>query len=117
MVITDDAIISAVKLSSRYINDRFLPDKAIDLIDEAASALRIEIDSMPEEIDTMFRQKIQLEVEREALKKETTPECLAKIEKLTAEINSLDEKITTLSAKYMQSYNFFCEFTSFIHKL
>ena len=60
-------------MSDRYITDRFLPDKAIDLIDEAASALRIEIDSMPEEIDTMFRQKIQLEVEREALKKETTP--------------------------------------------
>ena len=98
--ILDSALIQAAKLSDRYITDRFLPDKAIDLIDEAASALRIEIDSMPEEIDTMFRQKIQLEVEREALKKETTPECLAKIEKLTAEINSLDEKITTLKTQW-----------------
>ena len=98
--ILDSALIQAAKLSDRYITDRFLPDKAIDLIDEAASALRIEIDSMPEEIDTMFRQKIQLEVEREALKKETTPECVAKIEKLTAEIDSLDEKITTLKTQW-----------------
>ena len=98
--ILDSALIQAAKLSDRYITDRFLPDKAIDLIDEAASALRIEIDSMPEEIDTMFRQKIQLEVEREALKKETTPECLAKIDKLTAEINSLDEKITALKTQW-----------------
>ena len=98
--ILDSALIQAAKLSDRYITDRFLPDKAIDLIDEAASALRIEIDSMPEEIDSMFRQKIQLEVEREALKKETTPECLAKIEKLTAEINSLEEKITALKTQW-----------------
>ena len=98
--ILDSALIQAAKLSDRYITDRFLPDKAIDLIDEAASALRIEIDSMPEEIDTMFRQKIQLEVEREALKKETTPECLAKIEKLTKEIDSLDEKITRLKTQW-----------------
>ena len=98
--ILDSALIQAAKLSDRYITDRFLPDKAIDLIDEAASALRIEIDSMPEEIDSMFRQKIQLEIEREALKKETTPECLAKIEKLTAEIDSLEERITTLKTQW-----------------
>ncbi len=98
--ILDSALIQAAKLSDRYITDRFLPDKAIDLIDEASSALRIEIDSMPEEIDTMFRQKIQLEVEREALRKETSPECLAKIEKLTSEIDSLDEKITTLKTQW-----------------
>ena len=67
--ILDSAIIEAAKLSDRYITDRFLPDKAIDLIDEAASSLRIEIDSMPAEIDSMMRQKIQLEIEREALKK------------------------------------------------
>ena len=98
--ILDAALIQAAKLSDRYITDRFLPDKAIDLIDEAASALRIEIDSMPEEIDTMLRQKIQLEVEREALRKETSPECLAKIEKLTTEIDSLDEKITALKTQW-----------------
>lgn len=67
--ILDSALIQAAKLSDRYITDRFLPDKAIDLIDEAASSLRIEIDSMPEEIDIMSRQKVQLEIEREALKK------------------------------------------------
>lgn len=103
--ILDSALIQAAKLSDRYITDRFLPDKAIDLIDEAASALRIEIDSMPEEIDTMFRQKIQLEIEREALKKETTTECIAKIDKLTAEINSLEEKISTLKTQWEAEKN------------
>ena len=98
--ILDSALIEAVKLSDRYITDRFLPDKAIDLIDEAASALRIEIDSMPEEIDTMMRQKIQMEIEREALKKETTPECIAKIDKLTSEITELEGKILALKAQW-----------------
>jgi len=86
--ILDSALIAAAQLSDRYITDRFLPDKAIDLIDEAASALRIEIDSMPEEIDVMMRQKIQLEIEREALKKETSPESIAKIDKLTTEMTN-----------------------------
>ena len=103
--ILDSALIQAAKLSDRYITDRFLPDKAIDLIDEAASALRIEIDSMPEEIDTMFRQKIQLEIEKEALKKETSPECIAKIDKLTSEINELEEKISKLKTQWEQEKN------------
>ena len=98
--ILDSALIQAATLSDRYITDRFLPDKAIDLIDEAASALRIEIDSMPEEIDTMYRQKIQLEIEREALKKETSPESIAKIDKLTAEIDELAGKIDKLKAQW-----------------
>ena len=98
--ILDSALIAAAKLSDRYITDRFLPDKAIDLIDEAASALRIEIDSMPEEIDVMMRQKIQLEIEREALKKETSPECIAKIDKLTSEIDELESKISKLKAQW-----------------
>jgi ATP-dependent Clp protease ATP-binding subunit ClpB len=68
--ITDSAIIAAAQLSDRYISDRFLPDKAIDLIDEAASKLRIEIDSMPEELDYIERRIKQLEIEREALKRE-----------------------------------------------
>ncbi len=68
--ITDSALVAAAVLSDRYITSRFLPDKAIDLIDESASRLRIEIDSMPEEIDELTRRKIQLEIEREALKKE-----------------------------------------------
>ena len=98
--ILDSALIQAATLSDRYITDRFLPDKAIDLIDEAASALRIEIDSMPEEIDTMYRQKIQLEIEREALKKETSPESIAKIDKLTSEIDELSGKIDKLKAQW-----------------
>ena len=98
--ILDSALIAAAQLSDRYITDRFLPDKAIDLIDEAASALRIEIDSMPEEIDVMMRQKIQLEIEKEALKKETSPESIAKIDKLTSEIDELNGKIDTLKAQW-----------------
>ena len=98
--ILDSALIAAAKMSDRYITDRFLPDKAIDLIDEAASSLRIEIDSMPEEIDKMLRQKIQLEIEREALKKETSPECIEKIDKLSSEINGLDEQINKLKAQW-----------------
>ncbi len=98
--ILDSALIAAAQLSDRYITDRFLPDKAIDLIDEAASALRIEIDSMPEEIDVMLRQKIQLEIEREALKKETSPESIAKIDKLTTEIDDLEGKISKLKAQW-----------------
>ncbi len=103
--ILDSALIQAATLSDRYITDRFLPDKAIDLIDEAASALRIEIDSMPEEIDTMYRQKIQLEIEREALKKETSPESIAKIDKLTAEIDDLAGKIDKLKAQWEMEKN------------
>lgn len=99
--ILDSALIDAVKLSDRYITDRFLPDKAIDLIDEAASSLRIQIDSMPEEIDTLSRQKIQLEIEREALKKEDeNEECLCKINEISDEINKLTEKIDVLKKQW-----------------
>lgn len=98
--ILDSALIAAAKLSDRYITDRFLPDKAIDLIDEAASSLRIEIDSMPEEIDTLMRQKIQLEIEREALKKEDSSEAAAKIEDLTKQINEFEEKIAKLKVQW-----------------
>lgn len=98
--ILDSAIIEAAKLSDRYITDRFLPDKAIDLIDEAASSLRIEIDSMPEEIDSMMRQKIQLEIEREALKKEESDEAKAKCEDITKQVQILDDKITVMKAQW-----------------
>ena len=98
--ILDSAIIEAAKLSDRYITDRFLPDKAIDLIDEAASSLRIEIDSMPEEIDTMMRQKIQLEIEREALKKEESDEAKAKVEDITKQVTELEGKINVLKAQW-----------------
>ena len=98
--ILDSALIQAAKLSDRYITDRFLPDKAIDLIDEAASSLRIEIDSMPEEIDTLLRQKMQLEIEREALKKEDSAEALEKISNLTKQIEELEEKISKLKTQW-----------------
>lgn len=98
--ILDSAIIEAAKLSDRYITDRFLPDKAIDLIDEAASSLRIEIDSMPEEIDSMMRQKIQLEIEREALKKEDSDEAKAKVENITKQVTELEGKINVMKAQW-----------------
>lgn len=98
--ILDSALIQAAKLSDRYITDRFLPDKAIDLIDEAASSLRIEIDSMPEEIDTMLRQKIQLEIEREALKKESGAEVEEKIKNISKQIDELEKKIEVLKTQW-----------------
>lgn len=98
--ILDSALIQAAKLSDRYITDRFLPDKAIDLIDEAASSLRIEIDSMPEEIDTMMRQKIQLEIEREALKKETGEEVEAKIKDISRQIDDFEKKSNILKTQW-----------------
>ena len=100
--ILDSALIQAAKLSDRYITDRFLPDKAIDLIDEAASSLRIEIDSMPEEIDSMMRQKIQLEIEREALRKEESDEAKAKVDDISKQITELEEKINKMKAQWEQ---------------
>jgi len=96
--IADSAIIAAATLSNRYITERFLPDKAIDLIDEAASRLRMEIDSMPIEIDEIERRVMQLEIEKEALKKETDKESIERREKIEAELASLKEKGTALKA-------------------
>ena len=98
--IKDVALIGAAKLSQRYITDRFLPDKAIDLIDEAASMLRIEIDSMPVEIDTLERQKTQLEIEREALKKETDEASKDRLIHLEEQISLLQCKIDTLKCQW-----------------
>jgi len=98
--IKDSALIAAAKLSDRYITDRFLPDKAIDLIDESASRLRIEIDSMPTEIDTLERQKTQLEIEREALKKETDQASIEKIQNLESIVQELKEKIDALKSQW-----------------
>jgi ATP-dependent Clp protease ATP-binding subunit ClpB len=89
--ITDGAIVAASQLSERYITDRFLPDKAIDLVDEAASKLRIEIDSMPEELDTLERKVKQLEIEREALKREKDDASAKRLEELKKELSDLDE--------------------------
>ncbi len=90
--IKDDAIVSAAQLSNRYITSRFLPDKAIDLIDEAASRLRIEIDSLPTEIDTIERRIMQLEIERQALKKEQDPASKERLQKMEKELAGLKEE-------------------------
>lgn len=98
--ITDDAIIAAVELSRRYISDRFLPDKAIDLIDEAASTLRMEIDSMPAEIDQMERDIRRLEVEKKALRKEKKNGNSKKIKKIDKELAELKEKSKKLTMQW-----------------
>lgn len=95
--IKDDAIIAAVELSSRYISDRFLPDKAIDLIDEAAARLRLEMDSLPEELDTIERNIKQLEIEREAIKREHND---ARYKQLSNEIDELKKKESEGKAKW-----------------
>ncbi len=97
--IKDEAIIAAVELSSRYMTDRFLPDKAIDLIDESAAKLRLEMNSMPEELDKLERQIRQLEIEREAIKRENDE---IKLKELNIEISNLSVERDTLKAKWKQ---------------
>lgn len=98
--ITDAAIVAAATLSHRYISDRFLPDKAIDLVDEAASRLRMQVDSKPEELDELDRRIIQLKIEQEALKKETDSASKARLEKLSQELAELEEKSASLTARW-----------------
>ncbi len=98
--ITDAAIVAASQLSERYITDRFLPDKAIDLIDEAASKLRIEIDSMPEELDALERKVKQLEIEREALKREKDEASAKRLQELKKELSELNEQRNVLKAHW-----------------
>jgi ATP-dependent Clp protease ATP-binding subunit ClpB len=98
--IKDSAIVAAATLSHRYISDRFLPDKAIDLIDECASKLRIEIDSMPVEIDEIQRKITQAEIEREALKKETDPASKERLSKLESEIGDMKDDILKMKAHW-----------------
>ena len=98
--ITDGALLAAAMLSDRYLPARKLPDKAIDLIDEAASRLRIEIDSMPEEIDERTRRKIQLQIEEAALAKESDPASTQRLETLREELADLDEEIDALTARW-----------------
>ena len=100
--ITDGAIVAAATLSNRYIGDRFLPDKAIDLIDEAASRLRIEIDSMPQEIDEVERRVIQLEIERQALQKEKDKASRERLKNLERELAELKEKSAGMKAQWQQ---------------
>ncbi len=98
--ITDAAIVAAATLSNRYIGDRFLPDKAIDLVDEAAARLRIEIDSMPQEIDEVERRIMQLEIERQALQKETDPASVERREALERELAELRERTSAMKAQW-----------------
>ncbi|MBN2848370.1 MAG: ATP-dependent chaperone ClpB [Coriobacteriia bacterium] len=98
--IADGAIVAAATLSDRYIADRFLPDKAIDLIDEAASRLRIEIDSMPEEIDRLDRQVRQLQIEEQALQKETDAASAERLDSLRSEMAELNEELSGLKARW-----------------
>ena len=95
--IKDEAIVAAVELSSRYITDRFLPDKAIDLIDESAAKLRLEMNSMPEDLDSLQRQIRQLEIEREAIKRENNPD---QLKQLNVEISNMMVQQDTLTAKW-----------------
>ncbi|WP_430436164.1 ATP-dependent chaperone ClpB [Oceanibaculum nanhaiense] len=98
--ITDSAIVAAAQLSNRYITDRFLPDKAIDLVDEAGSRLRMQVDSKPEEIDELDRKIIQLKIEREALKKETDSASRDRLEKLEVELSELESESADLTAQW-----------------
>jgi ATP-dependent Clp protease ATP-binding subunit ClpB len=98
--ITDSAIVAAATLSNRYITDRFLPDKAIDLIDEAASRLRMEADSKPEAIDELDRRVIQLKIEREALKKETDVASKERLSKVEQELADLERRLADLTARW-----------------
>ena len=98
--ITDAAIVAAATLSDRYISDRFLPDKAVDLVDEAAARLKIELDSMPTEIDQIEREAMQLEMERQALAKEEDADSKARLEKITKDLADLKEKSGSMIAKW-----------------
>lgn len=100
--IKDSALVAAATLSNRYITGRYLPDKAIDLVDEAASRIRIEIDSMPEEIDELDRRIIQIEIEKQALKKEKDKSAREKLDKLNRDLADLKEKGHVLKARWMK---------------
>ena len=103
--VTDAAIVAAATLSNRYIADRFLPDKAIDLVDEAASRLRMQVDSKPEELDEYDRRIIQLKIEQEALKKESDQASRDRLGKLSKEINELEEKSAVLTTRWKAEKN------------
>ena len=98
--ISDSALVAAATLSHRYITDRFLPDKAIDLMDEAASRLRMEVDSKPEELDALDRQILQLQIESEALKKEDDKASMDRLEKLEKELADLQDRASEMTAKW-----------------
>ncbi|MFL5204522.1 MAG: ATP-dependent chaperone ClpB [Microvirga sp.] len=98
--ITDSALVAAATLSNRYITDRFLPDKAIDLVDEASSRLRMQVDSKPEELDNIDREIVRLKIEQEALKKETDSASKDRLERLTKELAELEEHSASITARW-----------------
>ncbi|KFG66797.1 ATP-dependent chaperone ClpB [Microvirga sp. BSC39] len=98
--ITDSALVAAATLSNRYITDRFLPDKAIDLVDEASSRLRMQVDSKPEELDNIDREIVRLKIEQEALKKETDAASRDRLERLTKELAELEEQSASITARW-----------------
>lgn len=98
--ITDSALVAAAVLSNRYITDRFLPDKAVDLVDEAAARLKIELDSMPTDIDELNRTAMQLEMERQALEKEKDDDSRARLKKITQELADTQEKVNAMIAQW-----------------
>jgi ATP-dependent Clp protease ATP-binding subunit ClpB len=100
--IADSALVAAATLSNRYITDRFLPDKAIDLVDEAASRLRMQVDSKPEELDELDRRLMQLRIEREALRRETDTASRDRLERLEREIADLEERSNTLTQRWQE---------------
>ena len=109
--ISDGALIAAATLSDRYISDRFLPDKAIDLMDEAASSLRMAIDSKPEELDELDRRILQLKIEREGIKKETDPKSKERCELIAYEISGLEAKAKALEDKWREEKQGLADFT------
>src|ERR1043165_6529587 len=98
--INDSALVAAATLSNRYITDRFLPDKAIDLVDEAAARLKMQVDSKPEELDSIDREIVRLKIEQEALKKERDPGSKERLKRLEKELAQLEEKATALTAQW-----------------
>jgi ATP-dependent Clp protease ATP-binding subunit ClpB len=103
--ITDSALVAATTLSNRYITDRFLPDKAIDLMDEAAARLKMQVDSKPEELDSMDREIIRLKIEQEALKKESDPGSKSRLQTLEKELADLEEKSAALTSRWSAEKN------------
>jgi ATP-dependent Clp protease ATP-binding subunit ClpB len=100
--IQDTALVAAATLSDRYVSDRFLPDKAIDLVDEAAAKIKMEVDSMPAEIDAVQRRHMQLQIEREALKKERDPASKARLEQINRELGDLEEQLDGMKAQWLR---------------
>ena len=115
--ISDNALIAAASLSNRYISDRFLPDKAIDLMDEAASSLRMSIDSKPEELDELDRRILQLKIEREAIKKESDSKAKERVDLISYEISGLEAKAKTLEDKWSNEKKGLADFTELKDKL